>query len=354
MSRRIDQLLAGFADGDAISSEALLIRQALRAQGIVSDIYVDPAHVSPSMMHECLGVDAYTPGDICLHHYAVGSPVLDVFAEVTTRKILVYHNITPSHFFKGYDDDLAARLADARCRLPLLAATVDAVWADSEFNAHELRALGIANVIVFPLLFSTVGLDVPDNSAVAERLAAPLTTFLSVGRIVPNKRIEVAIKAFHFYNRAIDPYSRLVIVGSGRSCPRYFDRLQMMVSDLDISNVCFEGFADPEALPTFYRKADIFISTSDHEGYCLPILEAMHHGAMVLAHGIGGMPEAAAGGGVLYRDLRPEELAVLMEIMVKRRDVREEILASQRRRMEAVYSRKSADELLRLISSRFA
>lgn len=351
MSIRIDQLLAGFADGDAISTEAIQIRDILRSHGIESSIFANLQHTSPSMLDECHDAHAYLPGDACIHHYSIGSPVLDQFSGLNIKKVLVYHNITPASFFRIYDTRVANQLDSARRDLAAVARKADAVWADSNFNAGELISAGINSVKVFPLPFSERGLDVPDDPEIAGRLSGPLRTILSVGRIAPNKRVEITIKAFHYYVKKINPYSRLVIVGSGRSCPRYYDLLQMMVSDLDIPNVCFEGFAAPRSLPTYYRKADLFISTSDHEGYCLPLLEAMYHGTMVLAHHTGGMPEAMGGAGVLYDDLDPAGIAVLMGRLLSTPSIRQEVLESQARRIQDVKSRNIAGELMSLVDA---
>jgi len=348
---RIDQLLAGFADGDAISNEAVHIRDILRKSGYESDIYADRTYTSPSMLHECVDVKAYKPGDMCIHHYSIGSPVVEIFSSANTRKVLIYHNITPADYFRVYDARVAEQLDSARRNLAKISSMADVVWADSEFNAGEIRSLGIKNVEVFPLLFSSNGLDIPDDPEVVTRLSGPLKTFLTVGRIAPNKRIEVLIKAFHYYVRKINPFSRLVIVGSARSCPRYYDLLQMMVSDLDVLNVCFDGFAAPKSLPAYYRNSDLFISVSDHEGYCLPLIEAMYHGTMVLAHRVGGMPEAMGGAGVLYQNLNPAHLAVLMDIMTSRPEIMREVLSSQSARIDSVKNRDVTGELMKLLSS---
>jgi len=347
---RIDQLLAGFADGDAISNESIQIRDILRARGIESDIYADLAFTSPSMVHECRDAHVYTDGDMCIHHYAIGSPVADIYTAVKTRKVLIYHNITPAEYFRVYDAKVAEQLESARRNLPVISSKSDAVWADSEFNAGEVRNSGINHVNVFPLLFSSNGLDVPDDPEVVSRLSGPLKTFLTVGRIAPNKRIEVLLKAFYYYVKKINPFSRLVIVGSGRSCPRYYDLLQMMVSDLDIPNVCFDGFAAPRSLATYYRKSDLFISVSDHEGYCLPLIEAMYHGTMVLAQRVGGMPEAMGGAGVLYENLAPEKLSVLMDMMTSTPEMKREIIGSQSKRIMEVKQRDSSGELMFLVN----
>lgn len=346
MRRRADQLLAGFADGDAISHAALALRSLLRGRGLDSDIFVDPRHVSPSVRAACRPLADYVgrAGDLVLHHYSIASPAVDAFTASSAARILVYHNITPAEFFDGQDDRVASQLREARARLPDVAARCRAVWAVSEFNATELRAAGVAAVRVFPLLFDPPT-PTPDDPEVAKKFAQRQTTVLTVGRIAPNKHLEELIEAFHWYHKTYNHRSRLVIVGSERSCPRYAAMLRMQVADLNLPCVGFEGFASPTGLPTYYRHADLFVSTSRHEGYCLPLIEAMHHGVPVLAHATGGIPEALDGSGCMFTNLPAVELAGLMHRLISDDAVRSAMLASQRRRLEALRRRDPAAEL---------
>ncbi len=349
----IHQILAGYADGDAISSEAVQLRRAFRAWGCASEIHVDPACVSPGLRGDCLPLTAFAagPGDVCLYHYGIASPATDVFLRSSARRILVYHNITPAAFFNGFDDDLARRLSLARATLGEVARHADAVWADSKFNADELAQAGVNPVQVFHLPFVSDSPERQPDAAILKCFAGPLKNILFVGRIVPNKRIEDLIHAFAWYHRAVNPFSRLLIVGSPRSAPRYFTMLRVLAGDLDLPNVCFEGFASPEGLPAYYQVADLYVSTSAHEGYCLPLVEAMSHGVPVIARNIGGVPEAMDGAGVLYEDLTAAELGALFDRVLSDDACRAEILASQQARMERARARDLSAELRRLLDA---
>lgn len=349
----LHQILNGYAEGDAISTCARVLRDAARAWGAEAELFAPVAHIAPAARGECRPLETYAgrPGDVVLHHYSIASPAVDAFLRSPARRILVYHNITPANYFAGFDDALAARLADARARLSSIVREVDANWAVSEFNAAELREAGAPRVAVFPLVFDPAPLDAPEDPDVRIRFKTRLTTFITVGRIAPNKRVETLIEAFYWYHHTLNPYSRLVIVGSERSCPKYHAMLRMLAGDFDLPNVCFEGFASPRGLPTYYRCADAFVSTSDHEGYCLPLLEAMHCGIPVIAHAIGGMPEAMSGAGVLYRDLKPAELAVVMARVTGDPQVRAQVLESQQQRLAALRARDIPREFKALLES---
>ena len=140
MSRRADQLLAGFADGDAISHEAVALRDILRKTGRASDIFADPNFVSPTLRGEFRPLSDYAggSGDIAIHHYSIGSQALDLFSVTAAKKIMIYHNITPPEFFDGFDDRVAAQLRSARASLPQIGAKAAAIWADSAFGTSPL------------------------------------------------------------------------------------------------------------------------------------------------------------------------------------------------------------------------
>lgn len=354
--RALHQVLSGFADGDAISHQALAIREVIRSWGWASDIYAETAHVSPTMREHCRPLQEYrgVAEEVILHHYAIASPAQEVFLRASARKVVVYHNITPEHYFRPFDDRVTRQLQQARARLPDVARQADACWAVSEFNAGELTALGVPAVRVFPLLFSSAHLDRPPDSRVLDKFRTPLTTWLWVGRLAPNKRLETMIEAFYWYHKTINPSSRLVLVGSERGCPRYAAMLHMMVGDFDLPNVCFEGFASPEGLPSYYRSASVYVNTSDHEGFCLPLLEAMHCGVPVVAQEVGGVPEAMGGAGVLYRDLEPAQVAALVHRVLSDPTIKAGILAGQETRMRLERQRDLHSELRQLLAEYLA
>jgi len=351
-ARAIHQILVGYAEGDAISNEAIQLREIFRRGGHCSEIYADPSRVSPSLKTDCRSLADYAArsDDLCLYHYGIASPATEVFLATPAKKIMVYHNITPAEYFAGFDDAVAAQLRAARGALRETARRSDAVWTVSRFNAAELKAEGIDGVKVFPLLFSPKPPDMPPDPLILEKFAGPLKNILAVGRIVPNKRIEDLILAFAWFHRAINPFSRLIIVGSPRSAPRYLTMLRMLVGDLDLPNVCFEGFASPAGLLAYYRVADLFVSTSAHEGYCLPLVEAMDQGIPVIARAAGGMPEAMDGAGVLYADLAPAELGALFDRVLTDAALRKELLTSQHCRVQRAKDRNLEAEVKALMA----
>lgn len=350
---RIDQVLAGFADGDATSQMAVTLRDVFRKWGHASDLFVEPELASPTVLGQYKPLADYRggSGDVLLHHYGIRSAASEAFeaAREGVRKVLVYHNITPAEYFRGFDDAVVEDLRLARSELLRVGSESDAVWAVSEFNAAELRAAGVQNVSVFPLLFYKQALDLAPDPEVLKRFTVPLTTVLAVGRLAPNKRLEDLIRAFAWYHESINRYSRLVIVGSFHSAPRHYTMLRMLAGDLDIANICFEGFASPAGLAAYYQVADLFVSTSEHEGYCLPLLEAMYRGVPVVARNAGGTPEALGGAGVLYERLSHRELAELMNLVLSDGTLKDDVLRAQQKRIQDVLGRDVEAELKGLL-----
>jgi glycosyltransferase involved in cell wall biosynthesis len=264
-------------------------------------------------------------------------------------RIVRYHNITPAHFFEGFDDDVAKELRAARNGLFDVARAADYVWADSDYNARELRSGGIADIRVVPLFFAIDQFHIPPDPAFLARFTGTLRNILFVGRMAPNKGVEELILAFAWLNKQIDPATRLILAGSERSCPRYYAMLQMLAAQLGLTNVCFAGFLSEPQLAAAYQAADVFACVSHHEGYCLPLLEAMSYGVPVVARETGGMPEALGHGGVMYNGLEPHELAELLHRILVDASLRREVLGSQDTRLAAIRGRDLKAELQELL-----
>lgn len=354
----IHQLVAGFARGDAISHEALAIREICRETGHASEIYAPADRIAGDAAGLCRPLEQYRPGpsESIIFHYSITSPATAAFLDTPPspggRKIVIYHNITPPAFFAPFDAGITRQLERARGELKPVLTRADDLWADSAFNAAELQALGLPNVKVFPLLFQPEALDVPADPAILAKFTVPMKNILYVGRIAPNKCIEELITAFAWFHRTLEPQSRLLIVGSDQSAPTYYAMLKMYAAELGLDTVFFERFASPAGLSAYYQVADIFATTSRHEGYCLPLVEAMYKGVPVVSRHTGGTPEAMGEAGVLFDDLRAEELAELFGLLCHDRPFRNTVLDSQKRRIDTLLARPVREEFLALLEDR--
>jgi len=336
--RRVHQLVAALSYGDAIGNEALAIQGRLRGAGFESDIFAEAVH--PRMAHLARPLWEYaevsSPDTVCLFHFSIGSAAGRMIYHAPDRLVSVYHNITPADWFLGFHPHLAGLCHHGRRELAAFAARTELGLADSEFNRRELEAAGYGRTAVLPIVLDLDGYRRPP-SPVARRLYEDgRVNVLFVGRIIPNKRIEDLIGVFALYQRHLEPRSRLLLVGDYRGHERYYDRLQERVRRLGTDEVIFTGHVDDDDLRAYYGAGDVFLCLSEHEGYCVPLLEAMAFGLPVIAYDAGAVKETLRGGGILLREKRPEVVAELIGRLREDAVLRSAVLRTQERALAAV------------------
>ena len=309
----------------------------LRAMGHESDIFA--LTIDDDMRGEArpFAEAAAGDGDITIFHFALPSPMTEAFARVRGTKVLQYHNITPASFFAAYDPGLFRLAALGRRELATLAGRVDLALGDSEFNRQELAALGFAPTGVMPIAVNTARLTgAPPRPALERILADGLINILFVGRIVPNKRIEDHIRLAEVYKRYVDSYYRFIFVGRYDGLPRYYAQVRALIAQYEMlpDRFWFTGPVPDEDLAAFYRWSDAYVSLSEHEGFCVPLVEAMAADVPIVACAAGAVPETLGGAGLLFSPKDLEVAAELLGSVVYDRDVRAGVLAGQRRRLQ--------------------
>lgn len=330
---RVHQLLAALSYGDAISNEALAIQGHLRASGYESDIFAEKVH--PRMAHLARPLWDYRAessrgGTVCIFHFSIGSAAGRLAYHSSDPLVAIYHNITPAPFFLGFHPHLAGLCHHGRRELAAFASRTQLGLGDSEFNRRELESAGFRPTAVLPIVLDLPLYDRPPAPVVRRLFDDERTNILFVGRIIPNKKIEDLIRVFAAYQRWVEPRSRLLLVGDHRGFERYFDRLRELVSDLRVDEVVFTGQVDDDDLYAYYREADIFLCLSEHEGFGVPLQEAMHFGVPVVAYDAGAVRETLRGGGILLREKRPEEVAELLGRLRPGEELREKVLSTLR------------------------
>jgi len=277
-----------------------------------------------------------SPETVCLFHFSIGSAAGRLVHQAPDRLVCIYHNITPADFFLGFHPHLAGLCYHGRRELSAFAPRAELGLGDSEFNRRELEGAGFARTAVLPIVLDLAAYRRPPSPVVRRLYADGRTNILFVGRIIPNKKIEDLIRVFAVYQRYVEPRSRLLLVGDHRGHERYYDRLQEMVRALRLDEVVFSGHVDDDELLGFYSVADLFLCLSEHEGFCVPLLEAMTFGIPVLAYDAGAVAETLRGGGVLLKGKRPEEVAELLHAVLTDGRLRRAVLATQERALEEV------------------
>ncbi len=337
----VHQVLATLGYGDAIGHEVLGIQKVLRAAGYRSDIFVETAdaRLEPLTRDYRDLIGEATPETVLIHHFSIGSKASRIAYALPGRMILVYHNITPPEYFIGVHQLLVQLCFLGRRELGAYAARCALALGDSEFNRQELVALGFPRTDVLPVVPSFDHLDVvPDRRAVAE-FEDGWTNVLFVGRVIPNKKIEDVIRSFHAYHVGHNPRARLLLVGSYSGFESYFAILQRFIAELGVRDVHFLGHVSNEELSACYAIADLFLCASEHEGFCVPLMEAFHAGVPVLAYAATAVPATMDGGGVLYDDKNPARVAALMEAILSDPDLAGRIVEGQDAALERLLAR---------------
>jgi glycosyltransferase involved in cell wall biosynthesis len=278
-----------------------------------------------------------THGDVTIFHFALPSPMTEAFRKLRGGRVLQYHNITPAAFFAPYDAGLFRLAALGRRELATLAGNVDLALGDSEFNRQELEALGFARTGVMPIAVNTTRITAAPRRPALERILGDgLINVLFVGRIVPNKRIEDHIRLAEMYKRYVDAYYRFIFVGRYDGVPTYYAQIRALVNKYQMlpERFWFTGPVPDEDLAAFYRWADAYVSLSEHEGFCVPLVESMAADVPVLAFGAGAVPETLGGAGITFAPKDLEVAAELLASVVYDRDVRDRVIEGQRRRLQ--------------------
>lgn len=349
MPPAIHQLVAGFNHGDAISNEARLIRGIARGWGHSSEIACEHDRTLPELRRDTVDLAALPgilkPDDVVILHLSIGSAVNVVFPNLRARRVIVYHNITPSEHFQALSPGIAHVLARGREQARALAGSAELNLAVSAYNAGELAAWGYRDPKVLPLLLDLDGLDGPEHRGVLDRYADGLTNVLFVGRGAPNKRLEDLLHAFYFYQTRVNPDSRLIHVGSFAGMESYLALLYTRQKELGLENVDFVGSMPDDQLRACYASARLFLCMSEHEGFCIPLLEAMSRGIPVLAHAAAAVPETMDGAGVLFAEKRFDLVAEMMGRLTAEGPFRAAVLQGQRERVARYRARDLAAEL---------
>jgi glycosyltransferase involved in cell wall biosynthesis len=353
---RVHQVLATLSYGDAIGHEVLGIQRVLRSNGFESDVFVENAH--PRLEDRTRDyremADAVGADDLLIHHFSIGSKASRISFALPARMMLVYHNITPPAYFVGVNKELVESCYLGRRELTAYSRRCELAVGDSEFNRAELEALGFAPTGVLPVVPDFTHLDGVPDAFVAREFDDDWTNILFVGRVIPNKRFDDLIRIFHAYRTRFNRRSRLLLVGSSTGFENYRTQLHHLIARLGTPDVYLTGHITNEELAAFYDVADLFLSASEHEGFCVPLIEAFYKEVPVVAFEATAVPWTLHGGGVLYRDKDPMGVAALMDNILSDAAARDEVLDSQEQALARLLAHDFAGTLLRHVNTALA
>ena len=325
MTVTVDLLTSELAFGDAVSNHTLLLREILHEKGIRTRVIVEKTrdHQDVVALDEW-GADC----EVAILQHHIGSKLSDYVIEHQIPMVLNYHNITPANFFLPWQSDLVERVRLGYQQLDLLIPLTLRAITDSHFNARELTELGFEDVVVSPVLWrlDTDLLNEVQGNSEHGAVTIDGGTILFVGRIAPNKCHHDLIMALAILSRT-RPKSRLIFVGDP-SAALYAESLKYFARRLGVyDRVFFAGKISEEDLLRCYQLADVFVSTSEHEGFGVPIVEAMASGLPVIAYDAAAITETVDGAAVVLDDKRPVTLAQALDRVLRDDRVRKDLCA---------------------------
>jgi glycosyltransferase involved in cell wall biosynthesis len=345
---RIDQWTPDLRRGDAIGDSILRLRDTLRDWGHRSDVY--SLTLSEGLAGEARPFSAWTPSgadDVVMLHYALASPLTEALKEHPGRRVLIHHNVTPPEFYEDWDPELAGICREGREQVASLRDHVHLALGDSEFNRSELASLGFPRTGVLPIYLDFDRYRRPAPNPVLLRILHDgMINLLFVGRVAPNKRHDDLVRLAAYWKKFIGPDVRLVLAGSlprretghGRPLPRhYFDGLQAFHHECGLSaeEVLFLDHVDHEELLACYRAAHVFVSMSEHEGFGVPLVEAMLLDVPVLAYRAAAVGDTLGAAGVQISSKSVAHAAEIAHLLATDPGLRARVIEGQRRRLDA-------------------
>lgn len=334
---QIVQLIPTIAYGDAVSNDAVALRNILRTMGFKSEIYAESI-VKPLDSKTALPIDKMpqmTEQDIIIYHLSTGSELNFKVAEYTCKKVVVYHNITPPEFFEGNDDYIQYINEWGLKGAKFLSDKVDYCLAVSEFNKQDLIAMDYNCAIdILPIIIPFKDYQGKPDKSIIKQYRDGMTNIIFTGRIAPNKKHEDIIAAFYYYKKLCNQNARLILVGSYKDTDVYYQRLKKYIKEIGVEDVIFTGHIKFNQILAFYHVADAFLCMSEHEGFCVPLVEAMFFNVPILAYNSTAIPDTLGGSGFLLEDKNPIFVAKCLDRIITNPELKTQIIQKQSKRLE--------------------
>ena len=331
---------------DAVTNDVLGMYQAFCEEGFDCRIFVVNSYVESVPVQHAEDIANYLrePDDIFIYHHSVGWDLgLDMLRDLSCRKVIKYHNVTPSRFFKGLADNYFVACEAGRQHLhEIVRLPVDLFLADSAYNLQEISDMAsdrVAGVVVPPFHKIDELQQIVADQHMLARFRDGNANFLMVGRIAPNKGYEYLIEAFNIYHRTYNPQSRLLIVGKADPMLNaYFKSLKKKIKKYKLwESIFFIGSVSAEELKACYQIASVFTITSLHEGFCVPLVEAMSMKVPIVGYASTAVPETVGGVGFVWEEHDPELMAASLNMIMEDDDLRYSLGEMGKRRYRAVF-----------------
>lgn len=350
---RVIQLLPTISYGDAVGNDTLALDQILKKNGFNSSIYAE--NIDHRLENNLVKYEQKMPNlnknDILIYHLSTGSDLNYKIENYNCKKIMIYHNITPSEYLEPYNKYTSALCYEGRNAVKYLSNKVDYCLADSKYNKEELDANGYKKTDVLPILINFNDYRRSPSQKILRLYEDDgYINILFTGRIAPNKKQEDVIAAFYFYNKYINPKSRLFLVGSYNGMETYYHRLQKYVERLQVQNVIFTGHIPFDEIVAYYHLADIFLCMSEHEGFCVPLVEAMYFNIPIIAYDSSAIAETMGGSGIVIDRKEPILVAKIIDRILNDKNLYNAIIQDEKERLKDFDNEKIERKFLKYLN----
>lgn len=352
---RILQLLPTLSYGDAVGNDVLALDGALRRQGYETCIYAEniDKRIDKKVVRNVSELKNLKENDLILYHFSTGTKLNSELRNLPCKIVMRYHNITPYRFFEGYSPVLTELCRNGREQLTALKDDIKYCIAVSEFNKRDLETLGFTcKIEVLPILIPFSDYEKEPDKAIMRRYKNDgYINILFTGRIAPNKKQEDVISAFYMYQKYYNPKSRLFIVGSYDGMPQYYNRLMAYANKLEVKNVYFTGHIKFQEILAYYKVADLFLCMSEHEGFCVPLVEAMFFNVPIVAYDSTAVGGTLGKAGILISEKNPLETAGLIDYILNHSELRDEMVRRGTERLSDFEHGKIEEQFVKYIKA---
>ena len=311
------------------------------------------AHESLASRAKPFDAASFEPQDLAILHHASYNPLIGQVAKLPCRRGILYHNITPAKFFVGYDSVVCANLLVGRYQLKKYAPKMDFAWGVSQYNCAELMRYGVdeSRVQTLPILVQNAHASVEPDATLMNQLESTTgTKLLFVGRVSPNKKHEDIIKVYWHVLRH-DPLAKLYLVGNWKGMEKYYAKLKGFCADLKLADdqVVFTDSVSEEEKAAYLANADALVCMSEHEGFCVPLMEAMRSDLPIVAYAAAAVPETLGDNGLLFARKHYASMARAVQRVREESAFRTQVLQKQRAQLEAFQNSDPKGRLLHLV-----
>lgn len=323
---RVFQLVSSLNFGDAVGNEVIAFKKTLQENGYATEIYTNHIHqkIPAGTARLYKDMPQLRKEDVVIYHFASQCDISRDIKNFPCKVVLRYHNVTPPEFFRGYDRDAEKATINGLRQVKEIRPYIDYCLPVSEFNKHDLQKMGYTCPMeVLPILIRFEDYEQEPDDAVIEKYNDGRKNILFVGRMAPNKKVEDVISCFAYYKEHFDQAARLFLVGSYQEKDKYYQFLQKHIKKLGVKDVIFPGHISFAAILAYYKIADLFLCMSEHEGFCVPLVEAMFFRVPIVAYDSSAVPNTLGKAGLLAEDKNPAHVSEIMEACLQDSDMPE-------------------------------